>query len=201
MTSNPDYVLDIKWDERGAKKATDHKSKVEITARIRQGMIDDYLTDHKFVVWIDADIVSYPSNVITQLRRTTRDNISAPFIMIEDDEKRFYDTSGFAYKDEAGNPRRFRNDFPYHPLDFHIGDYAEGYYYYNVESVGCFCIIPSDIYKRGAKHQLPEGRNGEMFTDWYGVCQFGKDLGYQVCAVPSIKVLHANLPKFGEQWH
>ena len=196
------FFLDIKIDERGSGDGhvKNHNERVAHTAAIRQAMVDEYLTDHDYVLWWDADLTIIPNNLIGNLFSYYPDHehaILAPWVYTEntkkDNDPCFYDTSGFIYKDHDGTLQKFNNHRPVITQGM-----VEHYYAYDMEGVGCCCIIPSQVYKLGAKHVPADISN---YTDWYSVCQFAKSKGFVVLSLPFVLVWHADLNHYGEGWH
>lgn len=198
VEGHPDFEITAIIDERGDGDGAvkNHIQRVQHTAAIRQGMIDDHLKDHDFVLWWDADLTVIPNDIISQMFSycpAREKTILAPWVFIEKTTK-FYDTCGFIYLDHDGKERKMEHHHPYIRKGM-----AEGRYAYEMEGVGCCCIIPASVYKLGAKHEPSKERPG--YTDWYVVCQFAKKHGYDVMSLPNVKVAHANLHYWGEGWH
>lgn len=175
-------------DSRGSgdRHVNSLAQRVQHTAKIRQAIVDDYLTDdYSHVFWIDADVIDYSPGIVHSLYRASLDYnaIVAPLVLLQNHGERFYDIAGFI---EYG---RWAN---LHPPYF-----KQTRRFINMDSVGCFYIVPAEIYRRGAKHIF----HPAYPTDHMAICQFGKRLGYRVVCDTKLAVYHANLPDYGENAH
>ena len=48
---------------------------------------DRYLRpEHEYVIWLDADVVKYPSDLILRLYETNPHGVSAPLVLIENSD-------------------------------------------------------------------------------------------------------------------
>ena len=66
-----------------------------VLAHIRNTVIKHFLKPHHhFVLWMDADVMSYPPNLIQQLNAANPAGISAPLVLIENTNE-FYDRAAF----------------------------------------------------------------------------------------------------------
>ena len=52
-------------------------------ARIRQDMVDRYLGDADWVIWLDADIVDFPADLFSELVQRADGGIAAPIVLME----------------------------------------------------------------------------------------------------------------------
>lgn len=148
-------------------------------AAVRNQLIDALLQPwHDTVLWVDVDLISYPADILRQL--LALGGVAAPAIILDKAET-FYDLGGFI---EDGRPFR-----PYRPWCNQPGPVVE------LDSVGCLCVVPADVYRRGARYR-PDGPC--YGVEHYSVCQAAKDMGYPVRADLSIEVRHAWLPDYGE---
>lgn len=170
----------------GDSHVTDLASRVQHTASIRQAIVDEYLTSQfTHVMWVDADILNYQSSVIRSLYKSSIEfnAIVAPMVLLDKHGNRFYDIAGF-----IENGKWTNSEPPY---------FEKNKRFVRLDSVGCFYIVPADIYRRGAKHIY----HPNYPTEHMAVCQFGKSLGYDVFCDTSLKVYHAFLPDYGEKSH
>ncbi len=175
--ANPNHNLEIIYDSRGPGKNTESFTKFVLDmAEIRQELVDEYLKpQHDYVFWIDADLVSYPPNLISELIKRNPDGISAPIVLYEGHKNKFYDLTGFVQEDRWCEP--------YPPYFSQPGPI------YDLEGVGCIYLIPADIYRKGAKHQLTFG-----FTEHLSVCHAAKKMGKNVIAYQDLVAVHAFSP-------
>lgn len=182
--ANPELELEVIVDMRGSgdRHIRNLDERVIHNAGIRQGMIDEYLTDHDYVLWIDSDIVLYPIDIPTSLLEYGKGNVCAPLVLLDGYHKRFYDLAGFLHKDQTGKLKWADMNPPYFPGN-------------EMESVGAFVMFPAKVFKEG-KFSPTSG-----FTEWLSVCQHAKRLGYKVLACRELTVWHINLADYGESWH
>jgi len=65
-------------------------------AQARNQLLDKCLAaSHTHVLWLDADLVTVPADIIEQLAAISAHDIVAPFVYVEHSDRRFYDTGGF----------------------------------------------------------------------------------------------------------
>lgn len=164
-------------------------------ARARNELLERFLRPyHEWVLWIDADIIEYPANMLRVLMGISEANdraIVAPMVWVErvvEDAPPdipvggwFYDTGGFV-----------RDDGTY--ADFVTGVEGDGD---EIEmlSVGCVYLAPADIYRRGVRYE-PVGNEVEHLS----AMRQARALGTKVLATKKINVIHAYLPRWGEAW-
>lgn len=147
-------------------------------AAARNAMLDRYLRpEHSHVLWIDADLTSYPPDLAAQLLAIDPDGIVAPFVLIEGTD-RFYDTRGFV--DLEG-----RRALPWPP-------YLMGGDRIPMQSVGCCYLAPARAFQP-SRYAPIHGH-----TEHYSICAA---FGGLIWAARSVTVEHANLPRYGEPWH
>lgn len=157
------------------------RKRVAHTAPIRQAMVEKYLEPgDSHVLWIDADIVQYSNTILADLLSISSKDVVAPGVYLESDATWFYDIAGFV---EEGHWASVR------PPHFQqTGDVIE------LDGVGCFYLVPAEVYRRGAKHEPVEG-----LTDHYAVCRFAKQQGFRVLCAPKLKVQHADYRLYGKE--
>ena len=55
-----------------------------VLATIRNIVIHEYLRpEHEYVLWLDADVVRYPADLVRRLYETNPTGVSAPLVVIE----------------------------------------------------------------------------------------------------------------------
>lgn len=152
----------------------------EKIARIRQRMVDRYLTPEvEYVLMMDADIVAISDPMIAlTLVAESHGDVVAPLVLLEDYGERFYDIAGFVQDGRWAN---------LYPPYFHLDR--------TMDSVGCFYLIPAYILRSTTYHQTPG------FTEHYCISEKARELGFGARVIPSLTVWHANLPKYGEAFH
>lgn len=147
-------------------------------AAARNAMLDSYLRDdHTHVLWIDADLTSYPRDLASQLYAIDPENIVAPFVLIEQ-TRQFYDTRGFI-------DIVWQHATPSSP-------YLQGDSIVPMQSVGCCYLAPARAFR--PSRYLPIAGH----TEHYSICATFDGM---VWAARSVLVYHAALPRYGEDWH
>lgn len=184
QTVNGNYI-EIVFDETG--DGDSHIKTFEERAKhngiIRQILIEKYLQSrHTHVLWIDSDIFYNPTTIVKNLLNLTKDGIGAPAIYLEDHGKRWYDTKGFIENNK---------ETPIHPPFF-----KQSGPIINLDSVGAFYMVHSDIYRTGVKHT-----DYTIATEHWPICQKAISIGRNVRCDLRITVTHAYLPKYGENSH
>lgn len=169
-------------------------------ARARNELISASLTpDHDYVLWIDADLVEYPSNLPHMLYKTDPESVIAPLVLLEGDRGgttiQFYDTLGFI---ESG--RRIRHMPPY--FNQRGTDVVE------LDSVGCVYMLPAEILRNVAYSSEPYDPTVDMpeiartgHTDHMPVMRYARESGYRVLCDTRVVATHAYLPNYGERFH
>jgi glycosyltransferase involved in cell wall biosynthesis len=201
-------VLDPNGDAPPAGKP--HPLRQAALAKIRQEMIEKYLGNADWVAWIDADIVDYPSHLISDLVRRAENGIAAPLVLMDGERGtgslnadgfgrgRFFDVAGF-----VEDLRWARFDEPWFDQPGPV---------YSLDSVGSLYVVNAEIYRQGARHmadkyseefvrQGMKWRSGTVamnqrmpancFTEHFSVCQWAKDHGYPVRAFGDLIARHA----------
>lgn len=184
------------WDKEIALFPNEIQSqnKYGANATARNMLIDNCLKDeHDYVLWMDVDLVKVPADLIEQLLKVSEEAIVAPFVYVEkrneyaqadwDNGGWFYDTGGFCRGIEFA-----------HPFWPHFQGYAGGLI--ELSSVGCCYIVPAWLYRKGLRYSVT-GNEVEHLS----FCDSARQAGVRVFATDETHVLHAFLPRHGEQWH
>jgi len=158
---------------------------------LRQSIIDDYLGEHDYVLWIDADVIVSPVDVLEKLIELSKSlggAIVAPKVMSMKDPYWFYDTGGFI--EDRGGKHGWASNMP---------PYFEGRRLeQELVSVGAFYLVPSDVYRSGGRHKWL----CDNTTDHYSICRHASDMGRKVVCDMKMSVWHADLSKYeGEKDH
>jgi hypothetical protein len=195
--ANPYHWVTVVLDRRGPGDnmgvpggCFPQPSRAQSLARLRQAMVDDYLKDNDFVLWIDADISEYPADLPSRLVERCGGGIAAPLVLHAPSvnpsgqftESDFYDTLGF--KENGG---KARNKPPWFDQPGPV---------YDLTSVGCVYLVPRAVYDAGGRHDFILGE-----TEHYSVCQKAREMGLPVRAFDDLRAYHAYLPDYGECWH
>lgn len=181
-----DIQFDICFDYRKYPKNYEEENFFARLARMRQQMIEDFLRPrHTDVLWIDADVLEYPRDLYTALRRLSSGVIS-PLVLIENSSTN-YDTAGMRQSHEHRSgmePPYFSGEGPL----------------YEMESVGGCVLVPAKVHRK-LKFRAQADDDQNWVTEWWSVCQGAKEIGYTVRCTTDIVVRHANLPDYGEDFH
>lgn len=179
---NPDYLLDIvckKSSGPGMFKNTG-SNPFQGHANARNALLNRYLSDHDMVMWIDADLVDYPADIITRLDKANPGGVTAPVVLIEG-TRRFYDTYGYRQ-----NGKQVLCDWPYfNPTGQLV----------TLDSVGCAYLIPASVYVNQPYVTMPDQ------TEHYSIMLAAKKQGLKIACYTDMTIYHANLPLYGENWH
>ena len=198
-------------DDHGTSppRGVPHPQRQQDMAAIRQAMVDRYLTDERWVFWVDSDIVRYPANLVDELISRAEGGVAAPLVLMEGDVSeplsnkygfgpgRFYDVAGFV---ENGRWARFTQ--PYFDQPGPV---------YELDSVGSCYLLNAELYRHGARHEADfaskkflqndcawqEGaiaRNqaglANCYSEHYSVCEFARRAGLPVRAFADIIAYH-----------
>lgn len=215
LESKYDFSVHID-DTSYPSQPTDCRPWSKIT-RIRNAILDSVpWKDHTHLLWIDADLVQFPPNLIDLLVEANPDGVSAPMVLVEGTVG-FYDRAAFVIRGaEHVDPNNItflhgRNlDFnpPYWPKwnqlvhhDMHTSEYmkempAKDQNIVEMDCVGSCLLVNTDIYNAGARYE-----DHPAFTDHFPICKKARDLGRKVTVRRDLFVYHANLPLYGEKWH
>jgi len=180
VIDNSDFDIDVALDIEHFE-FTGREPYAYPQATARNALLDKYLQPyHDLVMWIDADLVDYPSDIIIRLDAANPGGVTAPMVLIENSQQ-FYDTYGYV---QDGH---HINAFPpyLHPL----GELVE------MDAVGCAYLIPADVYRPGRYSTTPG------HTEHYSICKIAKEMGLKIVCNTTITIYHADLSKYGLQWH
>lgn len=175
-----------------------HEAKYMPNARARNVMVEsilDNLTEVTHVLWLDADIVAAPEDLIEQLSATSQEHIVAPVVFTEklDPDGPASFTNGGWFYDTGGFIQDGRWTHPFHPV-FHSANGDPNVV--ELDSVGCCYLVPLEVYRQGARYDAADQRIEHEFF----MAQ-ARALGYRVLARVDVRIEHAFLPKYGVTWH
>jgi hypothetical protein len=132
-------------------------------------------------MWIDADLVEYPANLIGLLHCSNPGGVTAPAVLIEGGTQ-FYDTYGYI---EGG--QRVSHIPPY----FKTADRLA-----KVDCVGCAYLIPASVYRFGARYYETKDR-----TEHESIMRVAREMGLKIICNRDIVIYHADLPRYGLYYH
>jgi hypothetical protein len=161
-------------------------------ARSRNHLIDTYLRDdHDEVLWIDAGIISFPSDLYQRLHELAASSIRivAPLCLIEETYPvMFYDIAGYRERREPMTPH-------FEPWFSSNGQRA-----IEVIAVGACVLMPAVVHRKFRfVPQAPDDPYNN--TDWFDLMQKARADGCHVYVDTETVTWHAKLPKYGEEWH
>ena len=62
-----------------------------VLATIRNIVVHEYLRpEHEYVLWMDADVVKYPSDLIQRMYESNPHGVTAPLVVIESSDEDWY---------------------------------------------------------------------------------------------------------------
>jgi hypothetical protein len=185
--------LEVRQDDT-ALDIPPHPSVYMRHATVRNYMLDRYLKpEHTHVLWIDSDLIDYPSDLPALLMEVnpsvTGAAIIAPLALLDasparlvfdPSPERFYDVGGFIEvgRRAAYHPPFFVQDGPLIELD----------------SVGCCYLAPAALYRGGVRYKPPIT---DYYVEHWSVMQAARKRGYRICALTQVRAIHAWLPDFG----
>lgn len=180
--ANPDYQLEIqRVCERFEFTGEEPYAHPQATAR--NALLDKHLRpEHDLVMWLDADLIDYPADIITALNDANPGGLTAPVVKIEGGEQ-FYDTYGFV---QCGSKAR-----PFAPF-FSVQESLQLAW---MDAVGTAYLAPASIYRPGRYTTTPQQ------TEHYSICQEAKRQGVRVACYTGMTIYHADLPRYGLAWH
>lgn len=166
-------------------------------AAARNALIDKHLRpEHTHVLWVDADLVDYPPDMIVRLLAVAQGawrperTVVAPLVLVERRDI-FYDVAAFVEHDQpvyAQEPH-FGNVLHKPPYFASPADVIE------CDSVGCCFLAPAWVHRNGSRFAATP------FTDHFPVIRQARDEGARVYCARFVVAYHADLPRYGEGWH
>lgn len=157
-------------------------SRYKRLAVLKNRVINEALTDEEFVLWLDSDLVDLPISLLRELIKANVD-VVAPYVLVEDTDK-FYDHLAFR---KDGLKIMFPDGVPVCPLPADI---------FEVDSVGTCMLVNAGVYRKGVRYPESDAESEQVLF-----CEAAKKNGFRVFADPHLKVIHANLPKYGVPFH
>jgi hypothetical protein len=209
----PFRLCRLVFDSAGAPPPANkpHPYRQAALSKIRQDMVDKYLGSADWVAWIDADIVDYPENLLSDLITRAGGGIAAPILLMDGEPGSGLNGDGFG-------PGRF----------FDVAGYVEGLRWarfekpwfdqpgpeYSLDSVGGCYVVNAEIYRKGARHvadpyslefirkdlkwsaetvKMNQKGPANCFTEHFSVCQWAKQNGFPVRAYSDLVARHAKV--------
>ena len=176
----------------------------------------EYLGTADWVAWIDADIVDYPANLLSQLISRADGGIAAPIVLMDGEFG-----SGNLNRDGFGPGRFF--DVAGYVEDLRWARFEEPWFdqpgpEYSLDSVGGCYVVNAEIYRKGARHtadpysldfirrglkwcpetvKINQKGPANCFTEHFSVCQWAKQHGFPVRAYRDLVARHAKISSVG----
>lgn len=174
------YVFDL-HRAVGTPRAGIGSAKYAPHADVRNQLVEQLDADVDLVLWIDVDLVDYPSDFLVRAQKLDEHAIVAPRVLLEGTDT-FFDIGGFV--------ERGRCLSPHPPYAQQRGDVWE------LDSVGCMYVAPAWIYRE--PHALRYAPIGPRYgVEHAAVCVEAKRLGVRVLCDTSMTAQHAYMPRYG----
>jgi len=161
----------------------------EILARSRNRLLHGALADEEWVLWLDADLIDYPADLLARLLAAGRDIVTPhcvlpngatfdlnSFALEPDGERPEYRIDGL-FQPPRGVGRRYLDSFPGGdavPLDG-VG--------------GTALLVRADLHREGLCFP-PYSHRGYIETE--GLAAMAKDMGVTCWGLPALRIVHAN---------
>jgi Anp1 len=160
-----------------------------VLARSRNHLLSRALVDEDWVLWIDADVLDYPADIVERLLATGKDIVHPHCLVEPDDEpRRTFDLN--AWRDHGRlhmNDLRAEGDLV--PLDTVGGTML----LINADAHRDGLVFPPFCY--GTRNPLIRDNNGffppgegEIETEGLGL--MASDMGYRCWGMPNLEILH-----------
>jgi len=154
---------------------------IERLCQYRRLLVEQALRDEDYVLWIDSDIVETSPNLLKSLV-AEKAAIAAPMVAIEHWESKWFDFRCF-----RRNGKMFSPEPPY------CGGFQPNRTI-EIDSAGTCYLVKSDVFK-----SISYAYDGD--SEHIAFCRRVKEAGRKIVLNPKVRVLHAYLPAYGEQFH
>jgi GR25 family glycosyltransferase involved in LPS biosynthesis len=162
-----------------------------ILAKSRNFLLSKCLQDEEWVMWLDVDVCSYPTEIIHQLLAVNKQIITPECVLADTD--RSYDLNTFKLTDAEidwaphtidgvklppkGAGRRYLQDFRDRDL-------------VEVDSVGTtMLLVKADLHREGLNFPAYSYK-GHLESE--GLAMMAKDMGVSAWALPNVQIVHVN---------
>jgi hypothetical protein len=186
------HKRDFGFHHRGPRWATAiQRTRRSILARSRNHLLQAALRDEDWVLWLDADVIEYPADIVETLLATGKDLV-VPHCVTRDgrtfDLKTFQLEPGAADRDWSryvvdgivqpprGEGRRYLEqltDQALVPID------AVG---------GTMLLVRADLHRDGLVFPSYSHR---LYIETEGLAMMAADMGHQCWALPQVRIVHA----------
>ncbi|PWC40661.1 hypothetical protein TSO352_00735 [Azospirillum sp. TSO35-2] len=167
----------------------------EILARSRNRLLAGTLEDEAWVLWLDADLVDYPPDLLTRLLAAGRD-IVVPHCVLPDG--RTFDLNSFRLDPDGEEDPRHRVDGIFQPprgvgrryLDDFPVTGGPDQDIVPVDGVGgAALLVRADLHREGLCFP-PFSHRGYIETE--GLAMMARDMGVTSWALPGLRIVHAD---------
>ncbi|CAO3411538.1 glycosyltransferase [Azospirillum largimobile] len=164
----------------------------EVLARARNRLLSGALEDEDWVLWLDADLVDYPPDLLARLLAAGRD-IVVPHCVLPDG--RTFDLNSFRLEGKTvgeEDPRHLADGIFQPPRGAgrrYLGDFA-GEEAVRLDGVGgTALLVRADLHREGLCFP-PYSHRGYIETE--GLAVMAGDMGVTAWGLPDLRVVHAD---------
>lgn len=180
---------DYGFRPEGPRWASDvQRRRRELLARSRNRLLSGALGDEDWVLWLDADLVDYPPDLLARLLATGRD-IVVPHCVLPDG--RTFDLNSFRLTEEE-DPRHLADGIFQPPRGagrLYLDAFA-GKGIVPLDGVGgTALLVRADLHREGLCFP-PYSHRGYIETE--GLAAMAKDMGVASWGLPDLRIVHAN---------
>ncbi|MCE9648478.1 MAG: glycosyltransferase [Parvibaculum sp.] len=162
-------------------------------ARARNRLLANALDDEAWVLWLDVDLIDYPSDLLSRLVTAGKD-IVVPRCTLPDG--RDFDLNSFRFDPARGpaeHPRHLIDGIYQPPVGYgraYVGDLA-GQSPARLDSVGgTALLIRADLHRDGLNFPAYSHRG---YIETEGLAMMAADMGYQCWALPELRIVHVSV--------
>ena len=183
---------DYGFRPEGSRWAPDiQRRRRELLARSRNRLLSGALGDEDWVLWLDADLVAYPPDLLARLLAAGRD-IVVPHCVLPDG--RTFDLNSFRLTDpemDGEDPRHLADGIFQPPRG--VGrlylDAFAGEGIVPLDGVGgTALLVRADLHREGLCFP-PYSHRGYIETE--GLAMMAKDMGVAAWGLPDLRIIHA----------
>jgi hypothetical protein len=183
---------DFGYRHRGPRWATAiQRTRRSILARSRNHLLQAGLRDEDWVLWLDADVIDYPPDIVETLLATGK-HIVVPHCVTRDG--RSFDLNTFQYEPGAAD-----RDWSRHVVDGIVQPpRGEGRRYLEqltehalvpVDAVGgTMLLVNADLHRDGLVFPSYSHR---LHIETEGLAMMAADMGHRCWALPNVRIVHA----------
>lgn len=163
----------------------------DILARARNRLLSVSLRDADWVLWLDADLVDYPSDLLKKLLGSGKEIVVPRCIRPDGSD---FDLNTFRFAPERGpkEARQYMIDGIFQPPKgagrIYLGDLAQETLA-TIDSVGgTALLIKADLHREGLIFPAYSHRG---YIETEGLAMMARDMGYACWAMPQLQVVHS----------